>query len=177
MGESRNRVAGAYALNTAVKLLVRRPRPQLPDLPPLLATPTQLSFPSAHATSGFAGALVYSRLGLPAAPLYVLAAAKLLGIDPTNGAAAYVYPTRKGEFQVVEWTPEDLAARHAEVLRLLDAIVSAVRRGDLLIAPADGACDYCAFSEICPGSYGGYAERKATDERLGRLATEIRSVP
>jgi len=68
-------VAGAYALNTAVKLLVRRPRPQLPDLPPLLATPTQLSFPSAHATSGFAGALVYSRLGLPAAPLYVLAAA------------------------------------------------------------------------------------------------------
>ncbi len=29
-------------------------------------------------------------------PLYVLAAAKLLGIDPTAGAAAYVYPTRKG---------------------------------------------------------------------------------
>ena len=46
-------------------------------------------------------------------PLYALAAAKLLGIDPSAGAAAYVYPTRKGEFQIVDWTPEDLAARHA----------------------------------------------------------------
>jgi membrane-associated phospholipid phosphatase len=67
-------VAGAYVLNTAVKLLVRRRRPQLPGLTPLVATPTQLSFPSAHATTAFAGALAYSRLGLPAAPLYALAA-------------------------------------------------------------------------------------------------------
>ena len=37
-------------------------------------------------------------------PLYVLAASKLLGIDPAAGAAAYVYPTRKGEFHVVDWT-------------------------------------------------------------------------
>ncbi len=67
-------VAGAFALNTAIKLVVSRPRPQLPGLPPLTSTPTRLSFPSAHATTSFAGALGYSRLGLPAAPLYVLAA-------------------------------------------------------------------------------------------------------
>jgi membrane-associated phospholipid phosphatase len=67
-------VAAAYVLNTAVKLLARRRRPQLEDLPPLTGTPTQLSFPSAHATTSFAGALCYSRLGLPRAPLYALAA-------------------------------------------------------------------------------------------------------
>jgi membrane-associated phospholipid phosphatase len=67
-------VAGAYALNTAIKLLVRRRRPSLPGLPALVGTPTGLSFPSAHATSSFAGALCYSRLGLPPAPLYALAA-------------------------------------------------------------------------------------------------------
>ena len=68
-------VAGAYLLNTAVKFVVRRPRPQLADLPPLAGTPTQLSFPSAHATSSFAAARVYSAAGAPAAPLYALAAA------------------------------------------------------------------------------------------------------
>ena len=65
-------VAGAYGLNTALKLAVRRPRPQLPGLPPLTATPTRLSFPSAHATTGFAAARSYGEL-VPAAPLYALA--------------------------------------------------------------------------------------------------------
>jgi membrane-associated phospholipid phosphatase len=66
-------VAGTYALNTAVKLLVRRRRPELVDLPPLTSTPTRLSFPSAHAATSFAAAGMYSRLGLPAMPLYALA--------------------------------------------------------------------------------------------------------
>jgi membrane-associated phospholipid phosphatase len=66
-------VAAASVLNSAIKLLVRRSRPRLADLPPLTGTPTQLSFPSAHASTSFAGALCYSRLGLPPAPLYALA--------------------------------------------------------------------------------------------------------
>ena len=53
--------------------VVRRRRPALAGLPPLTDTPSDLSFPSAHASSSFAGALVYSRLGLPAVPLYTLA--------------------------------------------------------------------------------------------------------
>jgi membrane-associated phospholipid phosphatase len=67
-------VAGTFALNTTVKLIVRRPRPRLPGLPALTSTPTQLSFPSAHSSTSFAGARVYTRLGLPAPPLYALAA-------------------------------------------------------------------------------------------------------
>lgn len=66
-------VVGVYALNTLIKLVVRRRRPQLPGLPPLTSTPTQLSFPSAHASTSFAGALAFTRLGLPAVPLYALA--------------------------------------------------------------------------------------------------------
>jgi undecaprenyl-diphosphatase len=70
-------VAGAYGLNTAIKLAVRRRRPELEGLPPLTGTPTALSFPSAHATSSFAAARAYSRL-LPAAPLYGVATALAL---------------------------------------------------------------------------------------------------
>jgi undecaprenyl-diphosphatase len=67
-------VGGMYALNTAIKLAVRRRRPQLRGLPALTPTATTLSFPSAHASTAFAGALAYSRLGLPRSPLYALAA-------------------------------------------------------------------------------------------------------
>jgi membrane-associated phospholipid phosphatase len=67
-------VAGMYALNTAIKLVVRRRRPQLAGLEPIVATPTTLSFPSAHASTAFAGALAYSHAGAPALPLYALAA-------------------------------------------------------------------------------------------------------
>jgi membrane-associated phospholipid phosphatase len=66
-------VAGTYAVNTALKLVVRRKRPDLPGLPPLTSTPTRLSFPSAHSSTSFAAALAYSRAGLPAVPLYALA--------------------------------------------------------------------------------------------------------
>jgi membrane-associated phospholipid phosphatase len=66
-------VAGTYALNMLIKRIVRRPRPRLPGLPPLTGTPTRLSFPSAHASTSFAGARCYSRLGLPASALYALA--------------------------------------------------------------------------------------------------------
>ena len=68
-------VAIAYAANTAIKLVVRRPRPRLRGLPPLTGTPTQLSFPSAHASTSFAGARAFAALGVPAGPLWALAGA------------------------------------------------------------------------------------------------------
>ncbi len=66
-------IAGTYALNTTIKLLVRRPRPALAGLPPLMGTTTRLSFPSAHASTSFVAAPLLRRLGLPAGPLYALA--------------------------------------------------------------------------------------------------------
>jgi membrane-associated phospholipid phosphatase len=65
------RVAGAYLLNQTLKVIVRRRRPA----GGLSATQTQLSFPSAHAATSFAGARGFARAGAPAAPLYALAAA------------------------------------------------------------------------------------------------------
>jgi membrane-associated phospholipid phosphatase len=68
-------VAFSYLLNTALKFVIARPRPQLEDLPPLVPTPTELSFPSAHATTAFAAAALFSAAGAPAVPLYALAGA------------------------------------------------------------------------------------------------------
>ncbi len=77
-------VTAGYAVNQAIKFSVRRPRPQLDDLPQLMSTPTQLSFPSAHAATSFAAAEAYAGL-LPAGPLkaaaYAMAGSRLyLGV-------------------------------------------------------------------------------------------------
>jgi membrane-associated phospholipid phosphatase len=67
----------AYAANQAVKLAVRRPRPQLADLPPLMSTPTQLSFPSAHAATSAAAVHAFRHLA-PRAPVRAAAIAMTL---------------------------------------------------------------------------------------------------
>jgi membrane-associated phospholipid phosphatase len=67
-------VAAAYALNQSIKFTVRRRRPELAGLPPLTSTVSQLSFPSAHATTSFAAARAYSRVA-PSRALYLAALA------------------------------------------------------------------------------------------------------
>jgi membrane-associated phospholipid phosphatase len=68
-------VLGALIANTAMKQVVRRPRPSLPGLPPLAATVSGLSYPSAHAATSFAAA---GALSVPAVPLYAAAGAMAL---------------------------------------------------------------------------------------------------
>jgi membrane-associated phospholipid phosphatase len=69
-------VFAALLANTAVKQVVRRPRPVLgPELPPLAATVSGLSYPSAHAATSFAAA---GALSLPSLPLYAAAGAMAL---------------------------------------------------------------------------------------------------
>ena len=70
-------VAAAYCANQLIKLAVGRSRPRLVDLPPLTSTQMQLSFPSAHASTSFAGARSLSR-AWPPAPLYAIATAMAL---------------------------------------------------------------------------------------------------
>jgi undecaprenyl-diphosphatase len=58
-----------------VKLAVGRRRPELADLPPLVPTGSRISYPSAHASTSFAGARSLARAWpAAAAPLYAAAA-------------------------------------------------------------------------------------------------------
>lgn len=70
-------VAAADLAAWGLKEAVDRPRPpqRLPGLDPLLAVPGSPSFPSGHAATSFAAALVLARFLLPLAPLLALLAA------------------------------------------------------------------------------------------------------
>ena len=69
----------AIVLNYLIKVVVRRQRPVLEGLPPLGGAPSSLSFPSAHATSGFACATAATRIAPECAVLFVLAALLAVG--------------------------------------------------------------------------------------------------
>ncbi|MDA3628691.1 phosphatase PAP2 family protein [Saccharopolyspora sp. WRP15-2] len=55
-------VAAAHAASIAVKRVVRRRRPSDPGVQVLVGTPSKLSFPSSHATSTAAAAVLYGGL-------------------------------------------------------------------------------------------------------------------
>ncbi|MFI1914800.1 phosphatase PAP2 family protein [Nocardia sp. NPDC020380] len=57
---------GAHAASVVIKRIVRRPRPNDPSVQVNVSTPSKLSFPSSHATSTTAAAVLLGRLtGLP----------------------------------------------------------------------------------------------------------------
>jgi membrane-associated phospholipid phosphatase len=70
-------VAADETVNFLIKLVVRRPRPKLDGLPPLMDTATSLSYPSAHASSSFAAARTLSTV-LPSTVTYAAALAMAL---------------------------------------------------------------------------------------------------
>jgi undecaprenyl-diphosphatase len=77
-----------------IKLVVRRPRPDIEGLPPLADTLSNRSYPSAHATTSAASARVLSPL--VGVPLYPVAAAMslsrvYLGVHwPSDTVAGFV---------------------------------------------------------------------------------------
>ncbi len=95
-------VGASFAVNQAIKLAVRRPRPKLEDLPPLIKTMSNRSYPSAHATTCGAAAIGLGRL-LPAAPVWAAAVTMALtrpylGVHyPSDSAAGFALGVAVGE--------------------------------------------------------------------------------
>jgi membrane-associated phospholipid phosphatase len=85
-------VVAAHAASIAVKRVVRRPRPDHPDVRVLVGTPSKLSFPSSHAASTTAAAVLYGGLtGQPAASAVVppmLLSRMVLGVHYPSDVAA-----------------------------------------------------------------------------------------
>jgi membrane-associated phospholipid phosphatase len=92
-------VAASYVVSTSIKLVVRRPRPDLADLPPLMDTPTKLSFPSSHAVTSFAAARAFGVPLLYAVAVPMALSRLYLGVHyPSDVAAGAALGTVLGGF-------------------------------------------------------------------------------
>jgi undecaprenyl-diphosphatase len=98
-------IAGSFAVNQLVKLFVRRPRPDVDGLPRLIATMSNRSYPSAHATTSAAAAVVLAPLlPPPAAPVIASTAVAMslsrlyLGVHwPSDVVAGFALGAALGE--------------------------------------------------------------------------------
>jgi membrane-associated phospholipid phosphatase len=97
-------IAGSFGVNQIVKLLFRRPRPDLPELPRLIGTMSNRSYPSAHATTAAAASRVLPPLLGPAGPVVTSAAVAMslsrlyLGVHwPSDVGAGFALGLAVGE--------------------------------------------------------------------------------
>ena len=99
-------------------------------------------------------------------PLYLLAAAAALDVDPIAGEAQYFYATRKGEYRRVHFTGEQLAARRDDLDRVLIELDAGMRSGDFHAEPSD--CKWCDFAGVCDARREAFHKRKSGDALAAR---------
>ena len=102
-------------------------------------------------------------------PIYLLAAAAALDLAPDVGEAQYFYATRKGEFKRIRFTGEGLAARRADLDRVLSELDTGMRGGDFHAEPSDRNCRFCDFDSVCDKRRERFRKRKATDQHAVRV--------
>ncbi len=105
-------------------------------------------------------------------PIYMLAAAKQLGIPPKRGEAQYFFISTRGGFERVKFTGEDLEDRDDDFHRLLASFATGIANGDFHPVPGRNKknCAWCDFDSICDAQRVQIFERKAEDPRATAFA-------
>jgi RecB family exonuclease len=100
-------------------------------------------------------------------PLYLLAAAKLAGIDPQHGEAEYFFCTSRGEYRRVGITGEELASRREEFEQVLATLAEGAEEGYFAPNPGKGAnnCRFCDYKDLCDSRIERIMDRKNHDAR------------
>jgi RecB family exonuclease len=96
-------------------------------------------------------------------PIYLFAAARALGVDPSAGSAEYFYATRKGGFEHTVFNAEDLADRRADLERIVREVAEGIATGDFHAEPERMECEYCAFDLVCDARREAIRRKKADD--------------
>ena len=104
-------------------------------------------------------------------PIYLRAAATLLGIDEEEGAAEYFFATGRGDYKRQSFTGEQLAQRRPEFEQVLRTIADGIDGG--YFAPNPGknkaACRYCDYVTICDTRIDRIMDRKKDDPRAAQF--------
>jgi ATP-dependent helicase/DNAse subunit B len=100
-------------------------------------------------------------------PVYLRAAAQILGIEALRGEAQYFYVSTNGGYRRPGITGEQDAARTGEFVQILTTIGDGVDGG--FFAPNPGKtktnCTFCDFKDVCDTGIDRIAARKLGDAR------------
>ena len=100
-------------------------------------------------------------------PLYLMAAAELLGRPAQDGGAQYFYATRRGDFARSEFSGAAIGSDGADVIPLLGSLLDGIRGGDFHAEPGD--CRFCTFDGLCDSGRDAIRACKATDPRAAAV--------
>lgn len=100
-------------------------------------------------------------------PVYLLAGAMLLDVDPDGGEAAYHVVSRRGRLRRITFTGADLVARRDEVDAVLGRIAEGVSTGDFHPEPSADTCRWCDYQNLCDVGRERIRDRKTNDPRVG----------
>ncbi|GAB09849.1 hypothetical protein GOARA_048_00510 [Gordonia araii NBRC 100433] len=134
---------GAHAASVIIKRIVRRPRPDHPDIAVGVGTPSKLSFPSSHATSTTAAAIL---LGRAAAAGSEASGANRRWLKSATFSAVLVPPMLLSRLVLGVHYPTDVLAGAA----IGAASAGAVIAGDKLVG--DAVFNHRLFANRKPGA-------------------------
>ncbi len=97
---------------------------------------------------------------------YLEAAADLLGQPVSAGEARYETVSRRGGFKQAK---VDGALDRSAFETLLEGLVTSIGEGDFHPEPEGATCRRCAVRAVCDERIATIMERKAGDERMGRV--------
>jgi hypothetical protein len=98
-------------------------------------------------------------------PVYLHAAADLLGIDPADGEAQYFYVSRRGEFRRHVLTGEQLAARRESFAQILATAADGIDGGFFGLNPEHDHCRWCDYKDVCDARRERLMQGKREDPR------------
>lgn len=100
-------------------------------------------------------------------PIYLRAAAELLGMSPEQGEAQYFYVTSRGNFRRRSVTGDELRDRAADFEQVLGTIADGIAGGMFAPNPGNGKanCMWCDYQDVCDVRIDTIAQRKAGDAR------------
>jgi RecB family exonuclease len=109
-------------------------------------------------------------------PIYLHAAARMLGLPPDAGSSQYFYATSRGDFRRHTIGGDDLAALRESFNRVLTTIAAGIDSGYFAPNPEHGHCQWCAYKDVCDVRISKIMKRKTGDAR-GSAYRALEEIP
>jgi len=109
-------------------------------------------------------------------PIYLLAAARALGIAPERGVSEYFFVSTKGNFKRKPISGQQLDDLHQDFETVIETIAGGVEIGMFAPSPDQQTCRYCDYQDVCDVRKERIMSRKRADPR-GSSFRAMREIP